>query len=89
MESSRQEYWSVLPFPPPGDLSHPGLKLTSLALARGFFTTALPGKPPLNHKKREILLFVTTQMDLEGIMLIEISQTEKNKCCMLSLTCGI
>ena len=29
--------------------------------------------------KSEILLFVTTQMDLEGIMLSETSQTEKDK----------
>ena len=33
--------------------------------------------------------FVTTWMDLEGIMLSEISQTEKDKYCMISLTCGI
>ena len=26
MEFSRQEYWSELPFPPPGDLSHPGIE---------------------------------------------------------------
>ena len=28
----RQEYWSGLPFPPPGDFPHPGIKLTSPAL---------------------------------------------------------
>ena len=28
-------------------------------------------------------------MDLEGIMLSKISQTEKDKYCMISLTCGI
>ena len=32
--------------------------------------------------------FAETQMDLEGIMLSEISQTEKDKYCM-SLVCGI
>ena len=42
----------------------------------------------LSHKK-EILPFPATWMDLEGIMLSEISQTEKEKYCMLSLTCGI
>ena len=39
---SRQEYWSGSPCPPPGDLSHPGIKLTSRmspALAGEFFTT--------------------------------------------------
>ena len=40
-------------------------------------------------KKNEILTFVTTWMDPEGIMLSEISQTEKDKCCMLSLICGM
>ena len=32
----------------------------------------------LSHKKNEIFLFATTWMDLEGIMLSEISQTEKD-----------
>ena len=41
----RQEYWSGLPFPSPGGLPNPGMKLTSPALAGGFFTTELPGKP--------------------------------------------
>ena len=50
MGLSRQEYWSGLPCPPPGDLPHPGIKPVSLlspALADGFFTTTLvpAGKP--------------------------------------------
>ena len=47
MEFSRQECWSELPFPSPGDLPDPGIKLVflmSLALA-GRFTTEPPGKP--------------------------------------------
>ena len=32
MELSRQEYWSALPFPPPGDLPDPGIKPRSPAL---------------------------------------------------------
>ena len=40
-------------------------------------------------KKNEILPFATTKMDLEGIMLSEISQAEKDKCCMISLIRGI
>ena len=42
----RQEYWSGLPFPSPGDLPIPGIKLKSLespALAGGCFTTEPPG----------------------------------------------
>ena len=44
MGFSRQEYWSGLPFPPPGDLPDPGIKLASPALAGGFFATEPPGK---------------------------------------------
>ena len=43
MGFSRQEYWSGLPCPPPGDLPDPEIEpmsLTSLALAGGFFTTS-------------------------------------------------
>ena len=46
-----QEYWSGLPFPPPGDLPDPEIKPRSLALpgasciAGGFFTTEPLGKP--------------------------------------------
>ena len=40
-------------------------------------------------KKNEILPFAATWMDLEGIMLSEISQREKDKYYMISLTCGI
>ena len=47
-EFSRQEYWSGLPFPTPGDLSTPRIEpvsLTSSELSGGFFTTEPPGKP--------------------------------------------
>ena len=40
----RQEHWSGLPFPPPGDLPNPGIKPLSPALAGRFFSTELPGK---------------------------------------------
>ena len=40
-------------------------------------------------KKNEILPFAVTQMDSEGIMLSEISQTEKDKYCRILLICGI
>ena len=48
MEFSMQEYWSGLPFPSPGDLPDPEIKLTFLEfpeLAGRFFTTVAPGKP--------------------------------------------
>ena len=46
----RQEYWSGLPFPSPGDLPDPGIKPSSPALAGGLFTTELTGRPLLHHK---------------------------------------
>ena len=47
----REEHWSGLPFPSPGDLPNPGLEPTSImnpALAGRLFTTAPPGNPN-NH----------------------------------------
>ena len=41
----KEKYWSGLPFPPPEDLSNPGIEPASPALASGFFTTEPPGKP--------------------------------------------
>ena len=40
----RQEYWSGLPFPSPGDLPNPGIEPTSPTLAGRFFTAEPPGK---------------------------------------------
>ena len=42
---SRQEYWSGLPFPSPGDLPDPGMEPASPALAGIFLTIEPPGKP--------------------------------------------
>ena len=44
MEYSRQEYWSGLTIPFPGDLPDPGIEPKSPALAGGFFTTEPPGE---------------------------------------------
>ena len=40
----RQEYWSWLPSPSPGDLPDPGIEPAILALAGGFFPAEPPGK---------------------------------------------
>ena len=40
-------------------------------------------------KKKEILPFAATWMDLEIIILSEVNQTEKDKYHMISLVCGI
>ena len=52
MGFSRQEYWSGLPCPPPGDLSIPGIKLVSLmspALTGRFFTTSATWEAHQSH----------------------------------------
>ena len=41
----KQEYWSGLSFPPPGDLPYPGIELASSALVSRFIITEPPGKP--------------------------------------------
>ena len=45
MGFSRQEYWSGLPFPSPGDLPDPGIEPMSPALEGRFFTAEPQGKP--------------------------------------------
>ena len=54
MEFSRQEYWSGLPFPTPGDLPDTGIKPASLelpALVGGFFITSTTWKAQLYGKR--------------------------------------
>ena len=46
-EFSRQEYWSGLPFPSPGDLPDPGIEPRFLALQVCSLPSELPGKPTL------------------------------------------
>ena len=58
MEFFRQEYWSRLTFPLPGDLPDAGIKPAFPPLAGGFFTIELPGKPQLGAytSKKSILV---------------------------------
>ena len=60
MEFPKQEYWSGLPFPPPADLPHPGIKpefLASPALAGRFFITVPHEKPNVLCHVITLLLF--------------------------------
>ena len=49
MGFSRQEYWSGLPFPSPGDLPDTGIEPGSPALQADSLSTELRGKPPLRR----------------------------------------
>ena len=55
-------------------------------------TTEPPGKPNMEYysaiEKKEVMPFAATWMDLESIILSEISQTEKDKY-PISFICGI
>ena len=51
MEFSRQEYWSGLPFPSPGDLPDPVIEAGSPALQSNSLPSEPPGKPPIQNKK--------------------------------------
>ena len=66
MGFSRQEYWSGLPFPSPGDLPNPGTELRSFALQAGPLPSEPPGKPPL---RRGVVLFVGNPIKLPVILL--------------------
>ena len=56
MGFSRQEYWSGLPFPSPGDLPDPGVEPRSPALEADALTSEPPGKP--RRKLRNFLIWV-------------------------------
>ena len=47
MGFSRQEYWSGLPFPSPGDFPYPGIETGSPALQAYSLPTELPGELPI------------------------------------------
>ena len=74
MEFSRPEYWSGLPFPPPGDLPDPGIEPASFefpALAGGFFTTEPPRKLQIITPKgvgRTSCLFINFPSALMGFL---------------------
>ena len=46
---SRQEYWSGLPFPSPGDLPNPGIEHQSPALQADALPSEPPGKPKVGE----------------------------------------
>ena len=70
MGFSRQEYQSGLPYPPPGDLPGPGIKLASLALQVDSLSTQPPGKPNIGVGD--------LQKDNHGIVRNHVCETFKN-----------
>ena len=58
MEFSRQEYWSGLPFPSPGDLPNPGIKPRSPALQAESLLSELQGSPMAHTRKSHIYILL-------------------------------
>ena len=58
MGLSRQEYWSGLPFPSPGDLPDPGIEPRSPTLEADALTSEQPGKP---NRTQQYHTWVCTQ----------------------------
>ena len=75
----RQEYWSGLPFPPPGDHPNPRIEPPSPTLADNFFINEPAGKPTVDYnsvlKSKEILTRATICMKFGGVLL---SQSQKD-----------
>ena len=77
---SRQESWSGLPFPSPGDLPDPGMEPASFAspaLAGGFLTTVPPGIPSAG---------VSCYIPSSSAWEFQCLHTLTNTCCYLTLT---
>ena len=76
MRFSRQEYWSGLPFPSPGDLPAPGIEPRAPALQADVLTSEPPGKP--------IYIYVK----LLGLNLERMEKVIKGRSCRGNAGCG-
>ena len=79
----RQEYWSGLPFPSPGDPANPLIRptcLTSPALAGGFLTTEPPRKPQQNWITTCIIMKIPHTHYIQNLIQNRSSQCGKIRC---------
>ena len=96
MRSPRQEYWSGLPFPAPGDLLNPGMEPGSPTLAGGSFTASATWEASFSLCYQKILHnFSSTRFSMGGKGEI-VSHTEFSFfvqsytfCCLVSKSCLI
>ena len=75
MGFSRQEHWSGLSFPSPGDLPDPWIEPmshVSPALAGGFFTTEPPEKPGRQSKKARNNVFFLVVLPTIGFLFLSL-----------------
>ena len=81
MGFSRQEYWSGLPFPSPGDLPKPGIKPASPSLTGRLLTTEPSGKHPTNRRHE---LMEPASLSFTGTSLTESSKVSNRSDYQLS-----
>ena len=66
MGFSRQEYWSGLPCPPPGNLPDPGIEPTSPALQVDFLSLSHRESPKRDHRDHQTLPFLIKNEETEA-----------------------
>ena len=69
MGFSRQEYWSGLPFPSPGDLPDAGIKPGAPSVQADALTSEPPGKPQLGGRSYYYTSFTDEKIKTEGNLL--------------------
>ena len=79
MGFSKQEYWSGLPFPSPGDLPNPGIEPVSSASQADTLTSEPPGKLVCYWDKLHILHKETEAQQLHNILMVTQSGTLWNQ----------
>ena len=69
MDFSSKDYWSGLPFPPPGDLPNSGIKLGSPALQADSLLSEPPGKSNIPNKVSKLGFLLGCQLHADPIEL--------------------
>ena len=77
MGCSRQEYWSGLPFPSPGDLPDPGIEPGSPTVEADALTSEPPGKtiPKKGNGKKKLNYCTTAHISCPSKVMLKILQT--------------
>ena len=71
MKFSRQEYWSELPFPSPGDLPDLGIEPRSPTLQADFLPSELLGKPSRQNSLNQLFQHFSLKKRLWDMMIFE------------------
>ena len=77
MGPPRQEYWSGLPFPSPGDRPNLGIERAAPALRGGFFTTEPAGKPTPQQRLGNLVVAYCNRLEFAilGVLMLQHKHT--------------